>query len=471
MGGAVLLKRYRVRVAVVYPGKVATTLLFVGFAGLLLNWPLVPGLGWWTPPGCRVSNGGPVLVGHLVRIRGARARAPASLPTTTVPLRAAARRQARSRKDAQPESRSRWRVAARTRQSARRAARGPEPAASLLGEPRIPRETPSALPAAAASAPPRSHPPPPGGRAATRRRSRSRVGPQAAAGPRARQAAPRRRTTGRATLASRDEEPRASVCRRPVRRACSGPRRELLVRARGSRRVRAAAAAPSARCRIAPRRGRRGAALLVSGAGQDGAVNGVTEAYPGVRVGQVDVVRQDGRGDARARGAGLRRAPRGGLRHHLRERRRRARIADEDGQAERTRRWPNSAPWRRRGRPSSCGRPTRPRSGPCFPPSSWSTRPSRWGARTAGWARVSRRSSAAGRRGAGRLRRGAALEELAADIDATVGDPRVDYGIAVDAGQARVTEGHDGSMVDRAAFARELDRALPREPRTVRARS
>lgn len=45
IGGAILLKGYRVRVAVVFPGKVATTLLFVGFAGLLLNWPLVPGLG------------------------------------------------------------------------------------------------------------------------------------------------------------------------------------------------------------------------------------------------------------------------------------------------------------------------------------------------------------------------------------------------------------------------------------------
>ncbi len=44
-GGAVLLKRYDIRIPVVYPGKVATTLLFVGFAGLLLNWPLVPGLG------------------------------------------------------------------------------------------------------------------------------------------------------------------------------------------------------------------------------------------------------------------------------------------------------------------------------------------------------------------------------------------------------------------------------------------
>ena len=40
-----LIKAYRIRVAVVFPGKVATTLLFVGFAGLLLNWPLLGGLG------------------------------------------------------------------------------------------------------------------------------------------------------------------------------------------------------------------------------------------------------------------------------------------------------------------------------------------------------------------------------------------------------------------------------------------
>lgn len=44
-GGAVLLFRFHTRVAVVYPGKVATTCLFVGFVGLLLNWPLIPGLG------------------------------------------------------------------------------------------------------------------------------------------------------------------------------------------------------------------------------------------------------------------------------------------------------------------------------------------------------------------------------------------------------------------------------------------
>ena len=43
--GAYLLKRYKKRVPVIYPGKFATTFLFVGFAGLLLNWPQVNGLG------------------------------------------------------------------------------------------------------------------------------------------------------------------------------------------------------------------------------------------------------------------------------------------------------------------------------------------------------------------------------------------------------------------------------------------
>ena len=52
-GAAYLLRCYHKRVAVIYPGKVSTTLLFVGFAMLLLNWPLVSGLGWcdiaWLP--------------------------------------------------------------------------------------------------------------------------------------------------------------------------------------------------------------------------------------------------------------------------------------------------------------------------------------------------------------------------------------------------------------------------------------
>ena len=53
IGGGILLTKYKIRLPVIYPGKVATTLLFVGFAGLLLNWPLVAGLGWcdiaWLP--------------------------------------------------------------------------------------------------------------------------------------------------------------------------------------------------------------------------------------------------------------------------------------------------------------------------------------------------------------------------------------------------------------------------------------
>ncbi len=53
IGGGILLAKYKIRIPVIYPGKVATTLLFVGFAGLLLNWPMVAGLGWcdiaWLP--------------------------------------------------------------------------------------------------------------------------------------------------------------------------------------------------------------------------------------------------------------------------------------------------------------------------------------------------------------------------------------------------------------------------------------
>ncbi len=44
-GGIFLISRYHIRIAVVYPGKVSTALLFIGFVGLLLNWPLIGGLG------------------------------------------------------------------------------------------------------------------------------------------------------------------------------------------------------------------------------------------------------------------------------------------------------------------------------------------------------------------------------------------------------------------------------------------
>ena len=44
-GGSWLLFKRGIRVPVIYQGKFATTFLFVGFAGLVLNAPLVPGLG------------------------------------------------------------------------------------------------------------------------------------------------------------------------------------------------------------------------------------------------------------------------------------------------------------------------------------------------------------------------------------------------------------------------------------------
>ena len=53
VGASYLFKRYSIRVPVVYAGKVATTFLFVGLAGLMLNIPQISGLGWcdfaWLP--------------------------------------------------------------------------------------------------------------------------------------------------------------------------------------------------------------------------------------------------------------------------------------------------------------------------------------------------------------------------------------------------------------------------------------
>ncbi len=45
VGGAYLIKRWKVRIAVIFLGKVATTFLYVGFAAILLNWPICAGLG------------------------------------------------------------------------------------------------------------------------------------------------------------------------------------------------------------------------------------------------------------------------------------------------------------------------------------------------------------------------------------------------------------------------------------------
>lgn len=62
-GGAVLLKRFNIHVPVIYPGKVATTLLFIGFAALLLGIPLMPGLAWTDVPWLPGFNGQPACWG------------------------------------------------------------------------------------------------------------------------------------------------------------------------------------------------------------------------------------------------------------------------------------------------------------------------------------------------------------------------------------------------------------------------
>lgn len=53
IGGGILLKRFHIHIPVIYPGKFATTFMFIGFAGMLLNMPQIPGLGicdiWWLP--------------------------------------------------------------------------------------------------------------------------------------------------------------------------------------------------------------------------------------------------------------------------------------------------------------------------------------------------------------------------------------------------------------------------------------
>lgn len=45
VGGGILLKSYSIQVPVIYPGKFATTFLFIGFAGMILNAPAIAGLG------------------------------------------------------------------------------------------------------------------------------------------------------------------------------------------------------------------------------------------------------------------------------------------------------------------------------------------------------------------------------------------------------------------------------------------
>lgn len=53
-----------------------------------------------------------------------------------------------------------------------------------------------------------------------------------------------------------------------------------------------------------------------------------------------------------------------------------------------------------------------------------------------------------------------ALEKFALSIDKVVGEPRVDFNIEVADGVAYVTEGHDGNMLERSAFATRVSASL-----------
>lgn len=44
-GGTYLMSRYGIRIPVIYAGKFATTFMFIGMAGLMLNTPQIQGLG------------------------------------------------------------------------------------------------------------------------------------------------------------------------------------------------------------------------------------------------------------------------------------------------------------------------------------------------------------------------------------------------------------------------------------------
>lgn len=63
LGGAYLLRRYTIKIPVIYAGKVTTVLLLVGFVSLLLNWPLLPALDVWDVAWLPGFNGVDVSVG------------------------------------------------------------------------------------------------------------------------------------------------------------------------------------------------------------------------------------------------------------------------------------------------------------------------------------------------------------------------------------------------------------------------
>ena len=71
-GAWVLARAGARRSEVIYIGKVTTALLLIGFSDLILNWPLVPGLGLVESPALPGFGSAPAALGHLVRLRGRR---------------------------------------------------------------------------------------------------------------------------------------------------------------------------------------------------------------------------------------------------------------------------------------------------------------------------------------------------------------------------------------------------------------
>lgn len=61
------------------------------------------------------------------------------------------------------------------------------------------------------------------------------------------------------------------------------------------------------------------------------------------------------------------------------------------------------------------------------------------------------------------------LEWLAGQIDESIGNPYENYGITISSGEASVTEGHDGMMVDRTWFASKLSNLLLSDDSVTRA--
>jgi cardiolipin synthase len=58
-----LEQRYHHRLPVTFAGKITTALLLIGFSDLILNWPMMPGLGWIDSPALPGLGYSPAAIG------------------------------------------------------------------------------------------------------------------------------------------------------------------------------------------------------------------------------------------------------------------------------------------------------------------------------------------------------------------------------------------------------------------------